>query len=615
MALYQVSFEPSGKQGSCRSSRSLLDCARRLSVGLASICGGCGSCHSCKVRVLSGTVSAPTASERKILSPEELEAGWRLACQTYPASHCRLGVPPESMTTPHRTQVEGAEATAALEPAVRAYHVRLKAPSLSDLRPDAERLLEALNEENRLSCSEIDVEILRVLSSKLRSWGWECQAYVRSREVVGVGRRAGHHLGLAVDLGSTKIAGYLVDLSSGKTLAARGLPNPQRSYGADIVSRISHAVKSPLARRRLQQLAVGALNRLALDLCAEVKAKREEIVDAVVVGNTAMHHLLLRLPVEQLARAPFLPAVGAAMDIRARDVGLHIAPGAYVHLPPLIAGFVGSDHVAMLLAAGAAQAGGPVVALDIGTNTEVSLIDGGSITSVSCASGPAFEGWHIKDGMAAASGAIERLRLVGDAVQYQTIDGTAPVGICGSGVLDAMAQLYLAGVLETGGRMKDNHPRVRTCGEQREFVIVSEEERGGRAAITINQRDIRELQLAKAAIRAGIEVLLRERGRSENEIQKIIIAGAFGSYIDVGSAVAIGMLPALPLNRFEQVGNAAGTGARLILVSLSKRAEARAMPPRITYIELSAHANFTETFVRANYLGKEAAAARARKTN
>ena len=341
--------------------------------------------------------------------------------------------------------------------------------------------------------------------------------------------------------------------------------NPQISYGDDIISRITSSMNSPDNGAQLQKLSVEALNDLAFDLCKEVGASTTEIIDAVVVGNTAMHHLFLGLEVAQLALSPFIPAVIRALDVKARDLSLHIAPGAFVHLLPNIAGFVGADHVAVLLTIASRQADGPIIALDIGTNTEVSIINNGRIASVSCASGPAFEGGHIKHGMRAAKGAIERMRIVGDEVYYQTIDNAPPVGICGSGILDAIAQLYLKGIINKAGQIQANHPRVHTSKGQREFVLVEKKDK--RPAITVTQQDIRELQLAKAAIRAGIQVLLDTEGCAETEIRKIVIAGAFGTYIDVSSAIDIGMLPSLPLERFQQVGNAAGIGARLALVS------------------------------------------------
>jgi uncharacterized 2Fe-2S/4Fe-4S cluster protein (DUF4445 family) len=378
--------------------------------------------------------------------------------------------------------------------------------------------------------------------------------------------------------------------------------NPQIAYGEDIITRLARISESTSEARHMQEVVIEALNQMAIDLCASVNDQPEQILEAVVVGNTAMHHLLLRLPVQQLALSPFLPAVSGALDIKAREIGFRMASGAYVHLLPNIAGFVGADHVAMLLATEIWKADGVALALDIGTNTEVALASSGEITSVSCASGPAFEGAHIKDGMRAATGAIERLRLVEDRIEYQTIGGAPPVGLCGSGILDAMAQLYSAGVLDTSGRMS-GHPRVRCVAGQREFVLVDEEERGGRSAITITQQDVRQLQLAKGAIRTGIQVLLRAKGHSEQDIQQVVIAGAFGSYIDVASAVAIGMLPQLPLDRFRQVGNAAGMGAKMALISGSKRAEAQRIARRVQYIELGTAPGFAQTFAEATCIG------------
>lgn len=604
MTVCTIDFEPVGRRGECEKNESLLACARRLGVGINSICGGKGTCHSCKVRVLSGTVSKPTSHELEVFTSQELEGGWRLACQTYPTSYCKLTVPAESMSTTQRVQVEGLEITVQPEPPVRAYRLQMAAPSLSSPEADTDRLLEALNQQHQLHCGKVDINVLRVLSDQLRSLNWESQAVVRNDEVIALLAWPSRQLGLAIDLGTTKIAGYLVDLSDGRTLAAKGVMNPQISYGEDIISRITGVVHSPDDGVTVQKLAVEAINGLCADLCAEVSAGTEEVIEAVVVGNTAMHHLFLGLPVRQLALSPFVPAVSRALDVKAGDLGLRIAPGAYVHLLPNIAGFVGADHVAMLLATEAWQAEGLVLALDIGTNTEVSLVNKGKIMTTSCASGPAFEGGHIKDGMRAARGAIERLRIANNDIQYQTIEEARPVGICGSGILDALSQLYLAGIIDEGGRIIDNHPRVRTYKRQREFVLIGKEERVGQPAITITQHDVRELQLAKAAIRTGIQTLLEANGGSEDEIKQVIIAGAFGSYIDITSAVIIGMLPLLPLSCFKQVGNAAGMGAKLALISLGKRAESQAIASQVKYLELASAPNFEQTFLQASYLGR-----------
>ena len=273
---YQISFEPVGQRGQCPTNKSLLDCARQVGVGMLGICGGQGKCYSCKVQVLEGTVSEPTSNELEAFSTQELENGWRLACQTYPTSDCKLHVPPESMTTPQRLQVEGLEVAVYPEPPVRAYHVQLPPPSLSDLQADSERLLEALEQQHQIHCHSIDIDVLRDLSPRLRSWDWQAQASVREDEVVALSPWPSRQLGLAIDLGSTKVAAYLVDLSNGHTLTAKGIMNPQISYGEDIISRITRVITLPSEGKRLQETAVEALNQLVVDLCAEVGAKKEE---------------------------------------------------------------------------------------------------------------------------------------------------------------------------------------------------------------------------------------------------------------------------------------------------------------------------------------------------
>jgi uncharacterized 2Fe-2S/4Fe-4S cluster protein (DUF4445 family) len=597
-----IDFEPVGRRGECPSAQSLLDCARQLGVGLVNVCGGVGTCGRCIVQILDGDVTESTHAEREFLSPEELAEGYRLACQTVPLGNCIVGLPPESLTAPQRTQVEGEEITVAPEPPVQTYVVALSPPSLDDLRADAERLLEALAQQHGVVASTVALPTLRELSPRARDEGWQIRVAVREKEVIALLSPEAPPVGLAVDLGTTKIATYLVELETGITLAAKGIMNPQIAYGEDVIARMTFAQKEPGQAGRLQESVIEALNQAVVELCAEAGIAPVEILESVVVGNTAMHHLFLGLPVEQLACAPYVPAVVSALDIKARDLGLHIAPSATVHLLPNIAGYVGADHVAMLLATGVAHSDGVVLAIDIGTNTEVCLAKHGRLTSLSCASGPAFEGAHIKHGMRAANGAIESLRLVDGQIEYHTIGDEPPVGLCGSGILDTLAQLYLAGVVSHSGRMGD-HPRVRGEGARREFVLVGEDESSdGRPAITLTQKDVRELQLAKGAMRTGINVLLETSGLTADEIDRVIIAGAFGTYIHVPSAITIGMLPRLPLDRFRQVGNAAGMGAKLALISRSKRAEARALASRVGYIELATVPQFAKTFAQAMYL-------------
>ncbi len=598
MTVY-IDFEPVGRRGECTPGQTLLDCARQLGVDLVSLCGGMGSCGRCIVQVLDGEVSQPAPDEGEYLGSKELAEGYRLACRAIPLADCRVSVPPESLTAPQRTQVEGEEIPVTPDPLVKTYLLTLRAPSLDDLRADAERLSEALEQQHGIVAARLDLTTFRDLPPRLRSEGWQIRVAMRDGEIVALLPLEANPLGLAVDLGTTKIAAYLIDLETGETLASEGLMNPQIAYGEDVVARMASVQTDPSEAKRLQALVIDVLNEAVAKMCGEIDAEPAEIVEMVVVGNTAMHHLFLLLPVQQLATAPYVPAVTSALDVKARELGLNIAPGAYVHLLPNIAGYVGADHVAMLLATQVAQADGVVLALDIGTNTEVCLSNRGNLTSLSCASGPAFEGAHIKHGMRAANGAIEHLRMVGDRIEVQTIGGVPPVGLCGSGILDTLAQLVQSGVVDGRGRM-GNHPRVRNDGHVREFVLVERDD--DRPAITFTQKDVRELQLAKGAMRTGIEVLLRTNELTADDIDHVIVAGAFGTYIDIASAITIGMLPRLPLDRFHQVGNAAGMGARLALISRAKRAEAQAVARRVQYVELASDPQFSKTFALTMHL-------------
>ncbi len=449
MPLFNVDFEPVGRRGACASDQSLLESARQLNVDLVSICGGIGNCERCKVQVIAGQVTKPTLEEQASLGKSELEQGYRLACQAYPLGDVKLHVPPESLTAPQRTQVEGLEVDIVPEPAVRGLDAYLSVPTLDSPIADDSNLWASLG----LSAGTIDFQVQQVLSQKVRDLNWNCCVALRGDEIVALGEPGTKWLGLAVDIGTTKIAGYLLDLESGRTLASKGMMNPQISYGEDVISRIVASSKSIENAIKLQSLLTEALSQIAAELCAEIKADPTDIVEAVVVGNTVIHHLFLRLPVKQLGLAPYIPSIRSAMDIKAREIGLRIAPGAYVHLLPNVAGYVGADHVAMLLATGIMEAKKTTLAIDIGTNTEICLNHRGRMTSVSCASGPAFEGAHVKFGMRAAPGAIEHVRLSAERLEIQTIGGEVPIGICGSGLLDVVAQLRLNNILDRSGRM------------------------------------------------------------------------------------------------------------------------------------------------------------------
>ena len=600
-----VDFEPIGRRGPCPRGATLMECAHLLGVGLAAVCGGNGTCGRCKVIPAAGTVSEPTSAEMSLLSPSESAQGVRLACQCKVLADCLVSVPPDSLSTPQRAQVEGLEVSAGGDPPVATRQVTVWPPSMHDVEGDADRVLKALGGATPLT---LDVEAARLLPAILRECEWTVQAAVRGSEVVHMSRPFVSTLGLAVDLGTTKIAAYLVDLTTGKVLAADGRMNPQIRYGEDVVSRMTHVLTSTGGARELSESVVVALNELAQDLTAEVHKSPQSIVEAVIVGNTAMHHLLLSLPIDSLSRSPYVPALSQAMDVKARELGLNFAPGGYVHVFPNIAGFVGGDHVAALLAINSTATAERTLIIDIGTNTEVCLVSDGRRTSASCASGPAFEGGHIRDGMRAAAGAIEHVEIVGDDVHLQTIDDGEPVGLCGSGILDTLAELYRNDIVDKMGRLSKTHPRVATTDRGREYVLVPSEKRGGKPSVGMTQGDVRQLQLAKSAIETGIQVLLDNAGISPDDLGSVIVAGAFGTYIDLSSAMSIGMLPNLPLERFKQVGNAAGAGAKLALSSVSRRAEAVALARNTAYLELAADPGFMTRFVDNTYIAPFGAA-------
>jgi len=578
------------------------------------LCGGAGLCQACRVRLAAGQLTPLTPVEEEALNPQERSLGIRLACQAAPLSDVKIDVPPESLTTPQRLQVEGQENAhdlARLDPAVAPYEVSLPAPSLADLRADTRRLAETLAQAG-ISPLDVSLPVLRDFPDRMRSQGWSARLALRQPDdrgtpaaLVGVLKPGSHLFGLAVDVGTTKLAGYLVDLESGETAAKLGAMNPQIAFGEDVVSRIAYANLDPQNLARLQSTLIASLNTLLHDLCAAVQAEPTQVVDAVVVGNTAMHHLFAGLPVRSLGQAPYVPVVVEALELPAALVGLEIAPGAAVYLPGNIAGYVGADHVSMLLATGAwhgPEAGGPgkaVLALDIGTNTEISLAAGDHLLSCSCASGPAFEGAHIRDGMRAAPGAIERVQRISGEWRVATIGDQPPVGLCGSGILDAVAEMVNDGVVDLRGSLRKDHARVLAGERGGVFRLVPADESGNGREIQVTRKDVNEIQLAKAAIRAGTEILLAEAGLSSQDLQRVFIAGAFGTYLDLGNAVRVGMFPDLPLERFRQVGNAAGAGARQMLLSRARRSLADQIRLRVEYVELTTHAGFTDAFMKA----------------
>lgn len=589
----KVEFEPIGRRVEMPAGSTLLEAARKAGVAVLSVCGGIGICQDCRVRVLKGQLSELTFEENETFSPEELRSGYRLACQAQAFSDTLVDVPPDSLSGPQRLQLESMERTGEIAPRVRAVDFQL--PDTSPAEADS--LLQLINRQHGLSIQlHPDFPSDAALEDWLSAHGNTGRAVIRDGRLIALLATGSRLSGLAVDIGTTKIAFFVVDLESGEIICQAGISNPQIAYGEDVIARISYANQSSEHARLMHTLLIDALNNAV----ASAGIATENILDAVVVGNTAIHHFFAGLPVKQLGEAPYLPAVKSAMTLSARSLGLKIADAADVYLPPNIAGYVGADHISMLVDVDMQNAGDTLLALDIGTNTEISLKSNGRMFSCSCASGPAFEGARIDMGMRAAPGAIEKVQLIDGQLDYSTIDNQPPVGICGSGILDAVAAMRADGGIDARGVMQKVHPRVAEREHKKRcYILVPADEKTGQQEVYVTRRDVNEIQLAKGAIRAGLEVLLLEAGITASQIDRFLVAGAFGTYIDLRSAMAVGMFPRLPLDRFQQVGNAAGAGARHMLLSTRLRGTAESLASESNYVELHNYGKFVDLFTAA----------------
>ena len=609
MTTFHLDLQPIGKRINVHEGTNLLDACQQAGVELVAICGGSGVCGTCRVRLLKGKLSDYSLTELAELTDEERASGLRQACQVEVLSDITIEIPPESLSAPQRLSIEGQDLDFEWQRhIVQAFDIETTPATLTDLRPDTTRILDALRTNGgsfdlpMTTPYELtfDSEAVKSLAGAIRENVWKVRIVIRHNdEIVAFLPPSTPVYGLAVDVGTTKVAAYLVDMDSGETVAKSGAMNPQIAYGEDIISRIRYINDHPDGLKTLQSRLIETLNNLIEELSKEAKVKREQIVEAVIVGNTAMHHILARLPVRQLGESPYMATVGDALSIKARDLGLHLAAGGTVYLPPNIAGFVGADHVSMLVGAGLDNTKETAMALDIGTNTEISLYHEGKHWATSCPSGPAFEGAHIEDGMRAAPGAVERVRIEGDDVKVHTIGNADAVGICGSGILDAIAECLKAGLLTPKGALTGTHPRLRGLGAAAEFVLVPASKSKTGRDVRMTRKDVNEIQLAKGAVRAGAEVLLEKAGIQAADINQVVIAGAFGTYLDLDSAIAIGMLPRTERTRYQQIGNAAGTGARRMLVSLDQREIAEWIARKVEFVELAKHPSFTKVYSRA----------------
>jgi len=627
----KITLLPEAREVTVRPGQGLLEAARESGHPITSICGGKGTCGKCRV-LIEGPVDDPLPVERVHVGPEDLARGVRLACQTRPHPGQLVKVlRPEGGRT--RILKGGKGRKVVLAPQVRKICVSVPPPASLDGVSDWERVIAALPDE----VVQADLAPLRQLPAALRDASQVITLALQGDRLASIepGDTTQHLYGLAFDIGTTTVVGYLMDLRSGKELASASGMNPQGAYGGDLISRLTFVQEHPDGLSTLQREIVSFLNQLIGELVEESGIRRSHIYDVAMVGNVVMHHLLLGIDPGSLATAPYAPVVRDSLDLPAAEVGLELGPQARVHVLPNIAGFVGADMVGTLLTVLPHQSPEILLIIDLGTNGEIALGSRERLLVCSTAAGPAFEGARIRHGMRAATGAIDKVKIDGD-VHCRLVHGGPVAGICGSGLVDAVAQMVERGIVNPSGRLlkpaelpPDIGPKLRdrmvgsgSEGDERRFVLAPAVGAGldpgigvgldpGVGAgfkpapmdagtdISITQQDIRELQLAKGAIYAGIEVLKKELGIEDRDIAQVLLAGAFGTYVNPASARAIGLIPPLPLERVQAIGNSAGFGAQLALLSTAERKIAGLIARQSEHVRLSGRADFQHFFMQA----------------
>jgi uncharacterized 2Fe-2S/4Fe-4S cluster protein (DUF4445 family) len=622
-----VIFQPSGRRGYVEKGRTLKEASVALGVDIEGICSEKAICGKCKVRVEEGIfekygiessrdhLSPMGPSERKFISLQQEQAGYRLACQAHVLDNIVIFVPEESRMGKQVVRKAASEIRIDLKPAVKKHYVELTPATLEDPRGDWERLEAGLENGYGLKGLTIDYQVLRTLQEMVRLGEWKVTVSVwKAGEVIKVEpgeTKKGY--GLAVDIGTTTVAGYLCDLTDGSLVATASMMNPQVVYGEDVMSRISYTITHPEGLEQMNRAILDGLNGTIEEAAALAGIMRTDIVDMTIVANTCMHHLFLNIDPRNIGRSPFPPALHHSIDVKARDVGIKIAPGAYIHVLPIEAGFVGADNVGVLIAETPYSQESIELIIDIGTNGELVLGNRQKLISSSCATGPAFEGAEIRYGMRAAPGAIEKIVIDRDTkeVRFKIINQedwntelkeVGAKGICGSGIIDVVPQLFLAGIIDRTGRFNKElkSPRYREANDQPEFVIAWAHETSIGQDIVICQDDVRAIQLAKGAMYAGAKIMMGALG--VEKIDKVILAGAFGSYIDKVSAALLGLFPDCELDNIYSVGNAAGDGARMALLNTDKRQEADEIARQVQYLELTLEPSFNKAFAQAMWI-------------
>ena len=603
-----VKFIPYNKMIELKTGTNLLAAADQGGIYLEGDCAGKGTCGKCRVRIVDGDKESPTAAEKKHLSQAELDAGWVLACQRTIVGNLTVEVPLMKDAHSRKTSLAGGVELLEAEPAVEKIALVLERPSVQDQKADLERLLMTAGRDQL----QVNLRELAALPALLRNNRYKVTVAHDGLRIISLepGDTSDQLYGVAFDIGTTTIVGSLIDLKSATVLAVAAATNPQNVYGADVISRITHASQVEDGLKQLQDKVIGAANQIVRQLLKQAGVTRDRVYEITAVGNTTMSHLFMGIDPTYLAPAPFIPAYSRALEIEAAQLGLNISPAGRVLFLPNIAGYVGSDTVGVILATNMDQRKDNCAAIDIGTNGELVLAAGGRLMACSTAAGPAFEGAEIKHGMRAAAGAIEAVKYSSGKLEIKTIEDAPACGICGSGLIDAAAALLEAGLIEPTGRFVNpeekpelvpEHFRSRLRPSQvgYEFVLTPAAESETGEDLVLTQGDLRELQLAKGAIYAGLIILLKEAGLEICDLDQVLLAGAFGNYVRKESALAIGLLPAIPAEKIVAVGNAAGDGSRLALASKTMRRRAFELPSKVEHLELSTRPDFQDIFIDA----------------
>ena len=581
---------------------TLFDAASWNGIAIDSTCGGHGTCKKCRVRIIADP-PAPSSLDLRAYTAGEIRDGWRLACRTVATQDTQVEVPP--LTTRPKAATVGVGRQVILRPAVQKRYLELAEPTLADQASDAERVLAQLDDLE----PRAELAVLRGLGRTLREADYKVTAVVVDDVLIAVepGDTTARRFGIAYDLGTTTVVATLLDLSTGTPAGVESSLNAQQPFGADVITRISATMMDPGALDKLQNLAQQTMADLARAVCAQGQVEPDEVYEIAVAGNATMTHLVLGIDPEPLGMAPFIMATRLYPEILAADLGLAgvVHPRARAVMFPAFGAYVGGDIVAGLLASGMDRDARVRLFVDIGTNCEIVLGNREWLLATAAPAGPAFEGAAIRCGMRAADGAIEVVTMTADGLDLKVIGDAEPQGLCGSGLVDAVTGLVRVGLLDSSGRFiteeaaRTTAPgladRLRRIGKERVFVLHW---RGAAEdSIYLSQRDVRELQFAKAAIATGWNILLEQAGLTAADVKQVLLAGSFGSYLSPASAIRIGLVPKVPVMRVVSAGNVAGEGAKMALLSLRERAGGLALLGEVKYVELSDRADFNDRFV------------------